>query len=231
MPAIEGSLRSSEQEASLSHKQLSYTSKNLQVVTDLQTSCNKVVVKLSSRYQDVFALLVPLSCCDKSRTELLSPCYKVDNGNRLATYKLFQQEWNKLFSLGPVYEFVCVLFRTGNLNCFRVKWPWRSTFELVVMDLLTTCCRQYQTCWNNVCDAVSECVHTKQAEKFAWPRWIEPTTFDLLVRCSTNRATRSSRFECVIFSGNQSSSFQWYQYELPRVNIQHQKHIYLHLSA
>jgi hypothetical protein len=35
----------------------------------------------------------------------------------------------------------------------------------------------------------------------------------------------------VIFSGNQSSSFQWYQYELPRVNIQHQKHIYLHLSA
>ena len=24
-------------------------------------------------------------------------------------------------SLGPVYEFVCVSFRTGNLNCFRVK--------------------------------------------------------------------------------------------------------------
>jgi hypothetical protein len=30
---------------------------------------------------------------------------------------------NKLFilSLGPVYEFVCVSFTTGNLNCFRVK--------------------------------------------------------------------------------------------------------------
>ena len=24
-------------------------------------------------------------------------------------------------SLGPVYEFVCISFRTGNLNCFRVK--------------------------------------------------------------------------------------------------------------
>ena len=24
-------------------------------------------------------------------------------------------------SLGPVYEFVCVSFSTGNLNCFRVK--------------------------------------------------------------------------------------------------------------
>ena len=25
------------------------------------------------------------------------------------------------YSLGPVYEFVCVSFSTGNLNCFRVK--------------------------------------------------------------------------------------------------------------
>jgi hypothetical protein len=25
-----------------------------------------------------------------------------------------------VFSLGPVYEFVCISFRTGNLNCFRV---------------------------------------------------------------------------------------------------------------
>ena len=28
---------------------------------------------------------------------------------------------NIIFSLGPVYEFVCVSFTTGNLNCFRVK--------------------------------------------------------------------------------------------------------------
>jgi hypothetical protein len=33
-------------------------------------------------------------------------------------------------SLGPVYEFVCVSFTTGNLNCFRVKWPWRSTWHM-----------------------------------------------------------------------------------------------------
>ena len=25
------------------------------------------------------------------------------------------------FSLGPVHEFVCISFRTGNLNCFRIK--------------------------------------------------------------------------------------------------------------
>ena len=25
------------------------------------------------------------------------------------------------YSLGPVHEFVCISFRTGNLNCFRVK--------------------------------------------------------------------------------------------------------------
>ena len=24
-------------------------------------------------------------------------------------------------SLGPVHEFVCISFRIGNLNCFRVK--------------------------------------------------------------------------------------------------------------
>ena len=26
-----------------------------------------------------------------------------------------------LTSQGPVHEFVCISFRTGNLNCFRVK--------------------------------------------------------------------------------------------------------------
>ena len=29
--------------------------------------------------------------------------------------------YDKTYSLGPVYEFVCDSFRTGNLNCFRVK--------------------------------------------------------------------------------------------------------------
>ena len=58
-----------------------YTRKNAQVVPDLQTSCNKVVVK---PIQDVFALLVP-SCCDKSGTSCYQSFYKVDDGNRLAT--------------------------------------------------------------------------------------------------------------------------------------------------
>jgi hypothetical protein len=57
------------------------TGKNMQVVTDLQTSCNKVVVK-------------PISGCVRTAcsqllwqvwNKLLSPCYKVDDGNRLAT--------------------------------------------------------------------------------------------------------------------------------------------------
>ena len=26
-----------------------------------------------------------------------------------------------VLSLGPVYEFVCISFRTNNLNCFRVS--------------------------------------------------------------------------------------------------------------
>jgi hypothetical protein len=45
------------------------TSYSPEYITPTHTkSCNKVVVRLlSSRYQDVFALLVP-SCCDKSGT-------------------------------------------------------------------------------------------------------------------------------------------------------------------
>jgi hypothetical protein len=58
-----------------------YILKNTQVVTDLQTSCNKVVGK-------------PISGCVRTAcsqllwqvwNKLLSPCYKVDDGNRLAT--------------------------------------------------------------------------------------------------------------------------------------------------
>jgi hypothetical protein len=33
------------------------------------------------------------------------------------------------YSLGPRYELVCVSFSTGNLNCFTIKWPWRSTWH------------------------------------------------------------------------------------------------------
>ena len=34
---------------------------------------------------------------------------------------LIKRRLTGLTSLGPVYEFVCDSFRTGNLNCFRVK--------------------------------------------------------------------------------------------------------------
>ena len=34
---------------------------------------------------------------------------------------IFSLHTTIVFSLGPVYEFVCVSFTTGNLNCFRVK--------------------------------------------------------------------------------------------------------------
>jgi hypothetical protein len=58
-----------------------YTRKNTQVVTDLQTSCNKVVVKLISGY-------VRTACSQllwQVWNKLLSPCHKVDDGNRFAT--------------------------------------------------------------------------------------------------------------------------------------------------
>ena len=32
-----------------------------------------------------------------------------------------EQSFTIQFSLGPVHEFVCISFRTGNFNCFRVK--------------------------------------------------------------------------------------------------------------
>jgi hypothetical protein len=64
--------------------------KNAQVVTDLLTSCNKVVVK-------------PISGCVR---KLLSPCYKVDDGNRLATS--CSNKTNRLFVTISCYEHVVI---------------------------------------------------------------------------------------------------------------------------
>ena len=36
-------------------------------------------------------------------------------------HKKTEQLEEKLDSLGPVHEFVCISFRTGNRNCFKVK--------------------------------------------------------------------------------------------------------------
>jgi hypothetical protein len=45
-------------------------------------------------------------------------------------FLILQWCWSFYCSLGPVYEFVCDSFTTGNLNCFRVKWQWRSTWYM-----------------------------------------------------------------------------------------------------
>ena len=41
--------------------------------------------------------------------------------DRKRTLKTMPKVPHTQISLGPVYEFVCVSFSTGNLNCFRVK--------------------------------------------------------------------------------------------------------------
>ena len=68
---------------------------------------------LSSRYQEVFALLVP-SCCNKSGTRLLSSCYKLVNATvRLST----------------------ICFNNTNTGCSLQVCPSLIT----VINLLTTC--------------------------------------------------------------------------------------------
>ena len=47
----------------------------------MHVKTHKLFYRSANRYQDVFALLVP-SCCEN---KLLSPCYKVDDGNIFAT--------------------------------------------------------------------------------------------------------------------------------------------------
>jgi hypothetical protein len=57
-----------------------YTRKNVQVVTDLQTNCKKVVVKAISGCTRTACSQLLCQIWNK----LLSPCYKVDDGDRLA---------------------------------------------------------------------------------------------------------------------------------------------------
>jgi hypothetical protein len=40
---------------------------------------------------------------------------------KLAKVIPIHKEGDKADSLGPVYEFVCISFRTDNLNCFRAS--------------------------------------------------------------------------------------------------------------
>jgi ArsR family metal-binding transcriptional regulator len=88
---------------------IQYTRKDVQVVTDLQTSCDKVVVK--PIYQDVFALLVP-SCCDKCGTS----CY------HLVTRLMMVTDLRQVVPTGLIQA----VFVT-------------SCYELVVIDFGTSC--------------------------------------------------------------------------------------------
>ena len=78
-----------------------HTRKNL-------TSCNNL---LSSRYQDVFALLVP--SCWQVWNKLLSTCDKVDDGNRLAT-SLFQQVCSNKFDIVWTQQVVNIFMTTSS---------------------------------------------------------------------------------------------------------------------
>ena len=114
---------------------LGYTRENAQVVTELQTGCNKVV--RLSRYQDVFALLVP-SCCVWNK--LLSSCYKVDDGNRLATScsRLFVTSYYELAVINLSTP-CCVQTISDSLE--QVCWPHQPCYKMI--DDVTTCLRVY----------------------------------------------------------------------------------------
>jgi hypothetical protein len=97
----------------------SYTCKNVQVVTDLLTRL------LSSRYQDVFALLVS-SCCDKSGTScyhLVTRLMTVTDLLQVVPTKLIQAVRNQL--LRACYQLVN--------NLLRVCWPHQRCYKMITI--------------------------------------------------------------------------------------------------
>jgi hypothetical protein len=120
--------------------QVAPTRKSAQVVTDLQTSCNKVVVKPKLG-------CVRTACSQllwQVWNKLLSPCYKVDDGNRLATscckktkYRLFHntslrvcchQLVNNLLPADDI--------RLVGTTLLRACWPHQPCYKMI-----TTCSR------------------------------------------------------------------------------------------
>ena len=99
-----------------------YTRKNAQVVTDLQTRCNRVVVKLISY---VFVLLVPISLEQVVITLL-------QGWRRWQTcYKMFQQ--------GCFLLVTCRRHPTLLNNLFRVCWPHQPCYKMATTCYIQIC--------------------------------------------------------------------------------------------
>jgi hypothetical protein len=123
-----------------------YTRKTAQVVTDLQTSCSKV---LSSRYQDVFALLVPPSCCDKSGTScyhLVTRLMTVTDLLQVVPTRLIQAVRNKLLRTCCHQLLTWREYQTCWDNLLRVCWPHQSRYKMITsLEQVFQTCQQVET--------------------------------------------------------------------------------------
>ena len=115
------------------------TCKNAQVVTNVQTSCNKVVVKPISGCVRTACSQLLWQVWDK----LLSSCYKVDGGNRLATSCS-----NKTNSITRLYELVGINFLT---TCYvqtisdLLEQLVASYRQVVFALVIPSCCNRFGT--------------------------------------------------------------------------------------
>ncbi len=108
-------------------------------VNSLHTHINAHVV-IDLQKQVVARLLLAFSCCDKTQSISLSPCYKVDNGDRLATSCSNKAVRNKL--LPARCRSLCNnLLRAddrklvGTTHCDYACWPRKLYY------ILSTSCK------------------------------------------------------------------------------------------
>ena len=101
--------------------------------------CKQIVTRLlSSRYQDVFALLVP-SWCDKSGTNcyhLVTRLMTVTNLLQVVPTRLIQAVRNKLPRACCHQLVTCRQYQTCWNNLLRVCWPHQPCYKMI-----TTCSR------------------------------------------------------------------------------------------
>ena len=101
--------------------------------------CKQVATRLlSSRHQDVFALLVP-SCCDKSGTScyhLVTRLMMVTDLLQVVPPRLIQTVRNKLLRDCCHQLVTCRRYQTCWNNSLRVCWPRQPCYKMI-----TTCSR------------------------------------------------------------------------------------------